>query len=70
MLASGAVEFPGMPRTNHHLAVQRALTERPAAMGAAPIHGMELAFDVTDKNQPLFLAAQFHVQHGARFQLV
>ena len=70
MLAGGTVKFPGMPRADHHLAVQRALTERPATMRAASVHGMELAGHVADDNQPLFFAAQFHIQHGAGLQVV
>jgi hypothetical protein len=51
MLTGGAIEFPRVPRTNHHVLVQRALTERSSAMGTQAIHRMYFTIDVAKCDQ-------------------
>ena len=48
MLPGEAVELPGMPGANQHVAVKRALAQRTAVVGTNAMHGVQLTADITD----------------------
>lgn len=53
VLPGHAVEFPGMVRTNDHLAVERPLREGPEAVRADTVNCVQLPIDVTDSHPRL-----------------
>ena len=48
MLAGEAIEFPGMPGANQHVAMKRALTQRAAVVRTNSVYGVQFTVYITD----------------------
>ena len=58
--AVGDIELPSVPRASHDAAPQRSLAQRPAVVGAGPLHRPIFSIDTKQRDN---LTGDDHLRH-------